>query len=123
MVNALNPPAVPGAGLKSSWPTDLYAYPTFTLYIIQVCLMVVSIWVVAVKSKQLAILQASPVRAQSACASNLQNFQAQTAARRKELVKALYFAVGPCLIQLPVAVQLALLQVEKALRASDSMAY
>ncbi|KAH7701678.1 hypothetical protein AAVH_31186 [Aphelenchoides avenae] len=70
--------------------------------------MILSIRVVMVKSKQVALLQANP---------------AQTAARRKELVKALYFAVGPCLIQLPIATQLALLQYQKALQASGEVAY
>lgn len=121
--NALNPPTVTVVGLKSSWATELYAYSTFTLYVLQVSLMIVSIWVVTVKSKQLAQLQANAVRAPPGFPSNLQCVQAQTAARRKELVKALYFAVGPCLIQLPIAVQLALFQVEKALKASDNMAY
>lgn len=110
-------------GLRSSWGTELYAYSIFASYVVQVSLMVVSVWVVTVKSKQLALLHANPVRVTSSCTSNLQSFQAQTAARRKELVKALYFAVGPCVIQLPIAIQLALFQYEKDLQASNEMAY
>lgn len=70
-VNVFNLPSIVGLGLKSSWATELYAYSTFNFYVIQVFLMVVSVWVVTVKSKQLALLQANPVRVAFASTSNL----------------------------------------------------
>lgn len=59
MINVANPLSVL---TMSSWRTDLYAYSTFTFYVLQVSLMILSIRVVMVKSKQVALLQANPVR-------------------------------------------------------------
>lgn len=47
----------------------------------------------------------------------------QTAARIKELIRALYFAVGPFLVQLPFVANLVLMQVLRTLMRTERFSY
>lgn len=67
VTNVVNNPPVIAPGSRNTCGTYLYAYSSFTLYVLQVCLMIVSVWVVTVKTKQLALLQSNPVTWHPVC--------------------------------------------------------
>ncbi|KAH7723630.1 hypothetical protein AAVH_08900, partial [Aphelenchoides avenae] len=84
-------------GIQPSWTSMFYVMTAYMLYGFQLALTVIAVWVIVVKTKHSVLFHGQ-----------------QTAARRHELLRALYFAVGPSLIQLPFAVNLVLFQILRA---------